>query len=107
MWKFHRMCSNFCVTSSRRILILAEPVLESGQVYFTIRKFQEYASWKQQKKPCVHQSRLHLVAIYLKILEVINLKMTNNKQTNKKTQTGRQVQLDHRILMFKSTLLKK
>ena len=44
------------------------------------------------KRPCGHQSQLHLVAIYLKILKVINLVMTYNKQTkintNKKAQTG-------------------
>ena len=58
---------------------------------FTIRTFQEYAS-RTAKRPCGHQSRLHLVAIYLKILKVINLVMIYNKQTkintNKKAQTG-------------------
>ena len=65
-------------------------VLKSSLFHYTyvsrIRK-QETA-----KRPCGHQSRLHLVAIYLKILKVINLVMTYNKQTkintNKKAQTG-------------------
>ena len=36
------------------------------------------------KRPCGHQSRLHLVAIYLKILKVINLVMTYDKQNKNK-----------------------
>ena len=69
--------------------------LKSSQVKSSLFHYTYVSRIRKQetaKRPCSHQSRLHLVAIYLKILKVINLVMTYNKKTkintNKKAQTG-------------------
>ena len=66
--------------------------VKSSQVYFHYTYVSRIRKQETAKRPCGHQSRLHLVAIYLKILKVINFVMTYNKQTkintSKKAQTG-------------------
>ena len=45
--------------------------LRTSQVYTYVSRIRKQET---AKRPCGHQSQLHLVAIYLKILKVINLK---------------------------------
>ena len=79
------LCARDNNIQSFEIIIFKVQNDESSQVYFHYTYVSRIHKQETAKRPCGHQSRLHLVAVYLKIFEVINLTKTN---TNKKAQTG-------------------